>query len=81
MAGNRQLALLPSSDGGGGHRWWFLPTDRLNVLQQFRKLFVDHQGQVAAIVQNHVQRLAVREVQRVCSMHQSNSSSLMPFHA
>ena len=36
-----------------------------DAFKKFRKLVVNHHGQVTAIVQNHVQRLAVREEQRL----------------
>ncbi len=36
-----------------------------DVAEQFGELVVDHVGQVAAVVQDHVQRLAVGEEQRL----------------
>ena len=52
-----------------------MPRDQLGIF------LVDHVGQVAAVIEDHVELLAVRERSSVCSMHQSNSSAFSPFQA
>ena len=79
IAGHLQLAalvhLVEAMDAGGR-----LFGEAADVAEQLGELVVDHGGQVAAVVEDHVQRLPSGK-NSVCSMHQSNSSLFMPFQA
>jgi len=45
-------------------------------------IFIKHHvGQVATIVKDHVKWLAAFAKEKICSMHQSNSSFVISFHA